>query len=155
MKNILISSYSHRWYGKPAAYLILGVSLLCVFLLMYTASSKIGEHTRFLMVLNEIPFFNRTALILSWSVPFAEILISVLLIIPKTNKLGLYLFIGLLSVFTIYIISMMLWANELPCSCGGVIQKLTWVQHIWFNIAFIGLAIYALWLGKIKLNINQ
>jgi hypothetical protein len=36
---------------------------------------------------------------------------------------------------------MVLTSANLPCSCGGVIQQLSWKQHIVFNISFIVLGI--------------
>ncbi|MDB5156121.1 MAG: hypothetical protein JWR50_828, partial [Mucilaginibacter sp.] len=50
------------------------------------------------------------------------------------------------------ILSMVLWAEKLPCHCSGAIEKLSWTQHIWFNLAFIALAISALRLSKRKTN---
>jgi hypothetical protein len=32
---------------------------------------------------------------------------------------------------------MLIVKNDLPCSCGGVIQQMTWQQHILFNVVFI------------------
>jgi hypothetical protein len=74
--------------------------------------------------------------------------------IPKTYKSGLYGFVSLLSAFTIYIASMLLWAKMLPCTCGGVIEDLSWTEHIVFNLAFLTIACLALWLSKINKPIN-
>jgi hypothetical protein len=35
---------------------------------------------------------------------------------------------------------MLAYAKHLPCSCGGVIKKLTWPQHLAFNIFFLLIA---------------
>lgn len=61
-------------------------------------------------------------------------------------------FTGLMTLFTGYILSMVLWAEKLPCHCGGAIEKLSWTQHIWFNLAFIALAAFALWISQSKTN---
>jgi len=45
--------------------------------------------------------------------------------------------------FTLYIISALIWEKKLPCHCGGAIEKLSWSQHIWFNLAFIIIAVMA------------
>jgi hypothetical protein len=90
------------------------------------------------------------AVFISFAVPIAEIIVALLLLIPQTAKTGLYSFIAVMSTFTVYIISAMVWEKHLPCHCGGAIEKLSWGQHIWFNLAFITIAIIALHL--IKLN---
>ncbi|MBB3058280.1 hypothetical protein FHS11_004729 [Mucilaginibacter gotjawali] len=123
-----------------------------MFLFLYTAHSKWTDHARFLKGLSRVSFIAGFALYISWLVPAAEVLISILLIIPQTYKWGLYGFTGLMTLFTGYIISMVLWAKKLPCHCGGAIEKLSWPQHIWFNLAFIAIAVFALWLSKSKIN---
>lgn len=121
-----------------------------MFLFLYTAYSKWTDHARFLKGLTKVKWIGSNAGYISWLVPLAEVLISLLLIIPQTYKWGLYGFTGLMALFTGYIISMVLWANKLPCHCGGAIEKLTWTQHIWFNMAFMALSVFALWLSKSK-----
>lgn len=132
--------------------LILGICSCCIFLLVYTAYAKIEDHNRFYKGLLRISYIGNYALLISWLVPLIELFVAALLIIPKTQKLGLYLFTGLMGVFTFYILSMLFWANKLPCHCGGAIEKLSWPQHFWFNIGFMALASFAIWLSKKSKN---
>jgi putative oxidoreductase len=81
---------------------------------------------------------------LAFFVPGLEILITLLLIIPRTRRIGLYISISLLTLFSIYLIYMVSFTPHLPCSCGGVISKLTWRQHIFFNLFFIAITLIAL-----------
>ncbi|ALL05761.1 hypothetical protein AQ505_09810 [Pedobacter sp. PACM 27299] len=81
---------------------------------------------------------------LAWLIPAVEILISMLLIIPKTRRYGLVSSLLIMIAFTSYLIYMISYGGPKTCGCGGVIQSLTWVQHIWFNISFIFLAGIAL-----------
>lgn len=53
-----------------------------------------------------------------------------------------------MGIFTIYIFGMWLWANKLPCLCNLIVKNLSWGQHIWFNLVFLGLAVIALLLNK-------
>ena len=119
---------------------------LCLFLFVYTAYAKLVDHERFYKGLANVHMVRHYAAFVSYFVPLAEVLISILLIVPKTIKLGLVMFVGMMIVFTVYIISALIWEPKLPCHCGGVIEKLSWMQHIWFNLAFIILALIALWL---------
>jgi hypothetical protein len=42
--------------------------------------------------------------------------------------------------------------KNLPCSCGGIISKLSWKQHILFNLFFIMLSITGI---KVQRKMNQ
>ena len=130
------------------------ICLICVFLFLYTGYSKIEDHRRFFKGLTRVTIIGPYALLISWIVPIVEIIIAILLIIPRTSKWGLYGFTILMGGFTIYIASMVLWTTKLPCHCGGAIEKLSWTQHIWFNLAFIAIAVFALWLSKFKTNLK-
>jgi len=40
--------------------------------------------------------------------------------------------------------------DNLPCSCGGVIQQLSWTQHIVFNLIFIAAGGIGIWMARKK-----
>jgi len=150
MESMIKKQTRFQLTEKTKEWLIFSICLICVFLFLYTAYSKILEHRRFLKGLSRVELIGGFAGSISWLVPAAEILIAILMIIPKAYKLGLYAFITVMTSFTGYILSMLLWAKTLPCHCGGVIETLSWTQHIWFNLAFIAIALLALWLSKRK-----
>jgi hypothetical protein len=127
------------------------IKYLCLFLFVYTAYAKLADHDRFYKGLTRVHLVSDYAMAISYVVPGIEIVISTLLIIPNTVKIGLVSFVVTMTAFTVYIISAMIWEPKLPCHCGGAIEKLSWMQHIWFNLAFIILALIALWL----LNLNK
>jgi hypothetical protein len=128
----------------------IAICWLCMALFLYTAYAKIIDHDRFLKGLTRVHLISGFAVFLSFAVPIVEIIVAFLLLIPQTEKTGLYGFIAVMSSFTIYIVSALIWERKLPCHCGGAIEKLSWSQHIWFNLAFIAIAILALRL--IQLN---
>jgi len=128
--------------------LIWGIKGLCIFLLCYTANEKIADHERFYKGLTKIQYIKDYALTISWLVPITEIAVAIAIILPPTQKLGLYLFTIMMSIFTIYIASMLLWAEKKPCHCGGAIETLTWGQHLLFNIGFTLIAIFGIYLHK-------
>jgi hypothetical protein len=150
MDSIISKKQRFQLTNKGKDRLILAICSLCIFLFLYTACAKLMDHGRFLNGLYHVEVIGRFAFYISWLVPLAEILIAILLIIPRTLKLGLYSFLGLMILFTVYILSVLLWASKLPCHCGGVIEKLSWTQHVWFNLTFIALAVCALRLLKTK-----
>lgn len=116
-------------------------------LFMYTALDKIFIHqTLFYNSLRDVFKITWLAGTISYGAPLLEIIISLLLVIPKHRKLGLWLATGLMLAFTIYIITILsvLERKDLPCHCGGVIRLMTWTQHIYFNTGFILLSALAL-----------
>jgi len=153
MESSIIKKPAFQFGSKAKERLVFSICLICMFLFLYTAYSKILEHHRFLTGLSRVAAIGGFAPYISWFVPAAEILVSILLIIPNTARWGLYGFLVLMVLFTCYILSMLLWAKKLPCHCGGAIEKLTWTQHVWFNLAFIAIAVLGLWLGKSKTKI--
>jgi len=116
-----------------AAYLVLA-------LLIYTAASKFFTIDSFASTLARSPLIGSLNKVAAWSIPISEVIISLLLIVTRTRKWGLYAALILLIIFTIYLSYMVLSGSKLPCHCGGVVSTLSWRQHIWFNIVFILLA---------------
>ncbi|WP_430981144.1 MauE/DoxX family redox-associated membrane protein [Sphingobacterium faecium] len=119
--------------------IILGTFHYLIFtLLLYSAVSKIAGYDLFVNNLDKSPFFKgiNTNLI-AVGVISLEILIPVLFFFNKTTKVAYLLSFFLFFLFTGYIIMMFLFSPYLPCSCGGLIEKLSWKQHIYFNIVFI------------------
>jgi hypothetical protein len=45
-----------------------------------------------------------------------------------------------MCIFTVYIGCMLLFAPDLPCSCGGIIRQLSWKQHLLLNLFLLVLA---------------
>lgn len=44
-------------------------------------------------------------------------------------------------LFTAYIAMILTLADYVPCSCGGVLEDMSWEQHLWFNGFFVLLSI--------------
>lgn len=77
----------------------------------------------------------------------AEAIAVMLLLIPLTRWYGLILAALLMSLFTAYIAYMLITASALPCSCGGIISKLGWKEHLWLNIILFIIACLAVKAG--------
>lgn len=148
MESIITNDTKFQMSQTTREKIITASCWLCMALFLYTAYAKIVDHARFLAGLTRVHLISGFAVFISFAVPISEILIALLLLIPMTVKTGLYSFIAIMSLFTIYIISAMIWEPHLPCHCGGAIEKLSWGQHIWFNLAFITIAVFALRLIK-------
>jgi len=123
---------------------------LFILLFTYTASSKLYELRKFRFVLNMSPLLKNFSRILSVGVPIIELCIALLLFIPATAKAGVIAAVSLLLLFTAYIIYMITTDPNLPCSCGGVIQQLSWKRHILFNLVFIAAGSISIWMERKK-----
>lgn len=130
------------------------ITTLFIFLWLYTVASKIVGYNIFLAQLKMSHILGHVALPISIIIPTIELIIAGILIIgiyTQRNKLlksGLIASAGLLGLFTLYISTMMLTNSHLPCTCGGFIQKLSWPQHLIFNIVFIMIAMIGIMLMR-------
>jgi hypothetical protein len=39
-----------------------------------------------------------------------------------------------------------------PCSCGGILEEMSWNQHMAFNITFIAIAVIAIFISQIRIK---
>jgi hypothetical protein len=109
---------------------------LLILLFAYTGISKLSEQRIFEYVISKSPLIGTWAPGLSWTIPIVELLTVILLFFPYTKLAGLWASLGLMLLFTGYIAYMLVFSSKLPCSCGGVLKKLTWIQHLEFNVLF-------------------
>lgn len=113
------------------------MSCLLIFLWVYAAASKLLDYQTFSVQLGQSPLLTPIAGLMAWFVPVVEILLAVMLGINKTRRYGLYGSFFLLVAFTAYIVAITRFSDFVPCSCGGILEKLSWNQHLVFNIGFV------------------
>ncbi len=116
------------------------ISSLFILLFVYTAVVKLVEHNTFEAALSRFPLIKAQADLVSWVFPIMEIFVVIFLFIPSIRKWGFIASFFLMFGFTGFIIYMIYFTPNLPCSCGGVIAQMTWRQHLLFNIFFTVLA---------------
>lgn len=117
------------------------ISSLLILLFIYTALSKLLDYASFKSVLSRSPLIAGQAAVVALALPITEIMVSLLLFVPRTRLWGFYGASVLMTVFTLYLAYMILFTPKLPCSCGGVLKQMTWNQHLVFNIFFLLLAL--------------
>lgn len=122
------------------SFLIIGSCILFILLFVYAALSKVLDYETFSLQLAQSPLLSAYAEIIALSVPSLEVIIALLLVIPRFRILGLYAAFTLMVMFTAYIYIILNFSDFVPCSCGGVLEKLSWTQHLIFNVALIILA---------------
>ncbi|MBK5214555.1 MAG: hypothetical protein JJE55_12945 [Flavobacteriaceae bacterium] len=123
-------------------------SYLFILLFLYAATSKLLDFETFTVQLAQSPLLSAYAGIIAWLVPGIEITIAILLMVPKFRTLALYAAFTLMVMFTAYIYIILNFSDFIPCSCGGVLEKLSWKQHLIFNVVFIVLAGVAIYFSK-------
>lgn len=124
---------------------------LTILLFMYTGVSKLLEYDKFVfqMRLAPLSLMYSWAPIIAWVVPTVELILVVLLYLDRTRLLGMVGSFLLMMSFQGYIIWIKLLhiqtGVKLPCTCGGIISKMSWTTHLLFNAVFVfllGLSIY-------------
>lgn len=111
-----------------------------VYLFAYTAHAKFVGHDKFVTTLSKSPLIGpEYADFIAWAIPVAEALLALLLVYPPMMRKALWASMSLIVAFTTYLIYMVV--SDLPrtCNCGGVIESLTWTQHILFNLILIAI----------------
>lgn len=117
------------------------ICFLFIALFVYAATSKLIDYQKFQIQLGQSPLLTAFAGLVAWIIPVTEIGISIMLAWPKLRLTGLYLAFGLMVVFTGYIIAITRFSDYVPCSCGGVLQNMSWNEHLAFNIGFVLLSL--------------
>lgn len=137
---------------NPQIPVIIGYFFVLLF--CYAAVSKLLDFENFQLQLAQSPLLSAFAGITSYAVIIIEFAISLLLCVSKTRLLGLYASLSLMSGFTIYIFLILYYSDFIPCSCGGILEKLGWTEHLIFNIGCVILAIIGIILYEKKRNIR-
>ena len=117
------------------------ICALLVMLFVYASISKIRTFETFKVQLEKSPYVSDIAGFVAWSLPLAELLVVVLLIIKKTRLIGLYAALFMMLLFTGYIYAILHFSYYVPCSCGGILSKMNWNDHLIFNYIFTFLAL--------------
>lgn len=126
------------------------ITFLNIGLFLYTAIAKIADYSLMRDELAQSPILAPVSNLVAILLPVVEIIVVLMLVVPRWRLKGYYLTLGLMTLFTVYIVILLSSDKDLPCSCGGIIQELTWQQHLIFNSAFILADIWG-----IRLLINQ
>lgn len=124
------------------SYVITFLQCLVFFLFVYSGITKTMGFGLFVNTIDKSLFFNDfNTRFIGAAVIAAELAIPVLLFFESTTLYGYLLSFLLLLLFTAYIFLMFLFSPFLPCSCGGLIESLSWRGHIFFNLAFMSISL--------------
>ncbi|MBN8857131.1 MAG: hypothetical protein J0H29_02015 [Sphingobacteriales bacterium] len=126
---------------------------LMVLLFTYAGASKLLQQDVFRIQLINVPVIKKYRDIFALTLPIFELLLAVLMIVKHTRVAGLVVSLVTLCIFIAYLSISLLTNSDLPCHCGGVINSLSWKQHIFFNLFFIVVATFGLYTQRsVKLS---
>jgi hypothetical protein len=120
------------------------ISYLYILLFIYASVSKLLDFENFRIQLAQSPLLSAWAGFIAPAVIATELLLSLLLCFKGTRLYGLYGSFFLMIAFTVYIYIILNYSDFVPCSCGGIIENLSWTQHMIFNITFALMALAAI-----------
>jgi uncharacterized membrane protein YphA (DoxX/SURF4 family) len=117
------------------------ICLLYILLFVYAAVSKLLDFENFQVQLGQSPLLSAFAGLIAWLIPIIELCIALMIVLKRWRLIGLFAAFSLMVMFTVYIYIILNYSSFVPCSCGGILEKLGWTEHLIFNIIFIVLAI--------------
>jgi hypothetical protein len=117
------------------------ISALFIILFIYTGLNKLLDYDTFKFQMGRSPYLQNISSLVAATLPTGELLVALALVMKRTRLAGLYASFFLMSLFTGYVAIMLNFSYYLPCSCGGILQALSWHQHLVFNSLFTILAV--------------
>ena len=99
---------------KIRFWLPYAISMVCAFLMVYAATSKLWDFQRFKVQLGQSPVLTAYVEWVAWSVPLTEYILALLLLIDTTREKALFGFLGLMTMFTTYIVIVLNFSDYVP-----------------------------------------
>ena len=128
------------------------IAILVIILFVYAALAKLTDYANFQFGLSESPIISPIAGFLAWAIPAGELVIAVMLVVPAWRLFGLIASFILMLLFTFYIGGMLMMGTDIPCSCGGILEDMSWGMHIVFNSVYVILIAIGMWLEYKKVK---
>lgn len=120
------------------------ISYFFILLFCYASISKIMDFKNFQIQISESPLLSVYAGFIPFAIVVLELIIAGLLCYRKTRNVGIIGSFILMLIFTGYIFYIIQTSENLPCSCGGILEKMSWHQHLYFNIGCVVISVIAL-----------
>ncbi|MDR0265385.1 MAG: hypothetical protein LBJ04_19370 [Sphingobacterium sp.] len=110
---------------------VLTFALLCLWI--YVGSKKVFTYAEFRASMIRQPFEDQYGFVLSDILPAVELATGILFIFERTKRLGFWLTLLLMLVFSAYVILALqdTWGS-IPCDC--ILEfPISWKAHLWIN----------------------
>lgn len=126
------------------------ICFLYILLFVYAAVNKLLDFENFQVQLAQSPLLSAFAGPISYIVLVVEVVIALMLSFQGSKKTGLYAGFSLMVMFTGYIVIMLNFSPFVPCSCGGILEDMSWTEHLVFNMIFVMLGYFGIVLSPNK-----
>jgi putative oxidoreductase len=124
---------------------------LLVLVWVYAATSKLLDFGRFEKKMHNQVLYPFVQSVLIYCLPATELFTALLLLFDRTLLKGLWLSLGLMMIFTAYIgLALLHFFRHVPCSCGGILENMSWQAHLYFNLFILALDLIAIVIFKRK-----
>lgn len=121
------------------------IIILLIVVFAYPGMNKLLEIKKFEEQLSFSPLLpDAITPYLAWIIPILLISLAGLLLIRRIRPIVLKAYIGLMGLFTLYIIAILTVASFIPCSCIGFSDRLSWKQQLIMNIIVLILSLFTL-----------
>ncbi|MBL7728277.1 MAG: hypothetical protein JNM68_11345 [Dinghuibacter sp.] len=136
---------------KRSETVVTAVSLMLIMLFVYAAATKLMDMRTFIYQIKLSPLIpDGFHVFVAYLMPVAEIVTGVLLCFKYTRRIALYASYFLMLMFTFYLYFLLKYSTFIPCSCGGILGKMSWETHIIFNLLVSFMAGFACYLEEKK-----
>ena len=121
-----------------------------IFFFTYSALGKLLDLESFQTVIKNLPLIGQssTVSIIGYLTPFAELIVALLIAIPRSRYIGLLAAVPVLLLFTSFIVYILFLNPDSSCSCIKPISILTRGQQLYVNGGFILLLLITLKIRK-------
>ena len=123
--------------GRKRQVAIEIIAFLFIVLFLYAAVNKLVDYGKFKIQIGQSPLLTGLGNMVPWLVILLEVLVSIALAIPRIRRFAFFSAYCLMAMFTTYIVAILNFASSVPCSCGGILERMGWTEHLIFNIAFL------------------
>ena len=121
---------NHSHLHQPYRFLKEAFPILLLFLTVFVAVQKLNLHHQFYLDLyNSFPLSKSGARVAAITLPLSLLVIAGLLITSATRKAGLISFLAGSLGYCLSILYLWYGREQLPCSCGGLVNYLSWPQQ--------------------------
>lgn len=131
------------------------ICVLYILLFVYAALSKLIDFENFQVQIGQSPLLSAFAGWIAYTVPISELIIALLLVFPGYRLWAMYFAFSLMVLFTAYIVIILNFSSYIPCSCGGILEKMGWTEHLVFNSVFCLLGLAAMLLLRKQGTFNK
>jgi putative oxidoreductase len=134
--------------SKAERFLKISASIIAL-LWFYAAVSKLMNFEHFKEAIQKQPLWPAMKAVVTYGLLPFEILLGIMLITEKRVMRGLYLSAASFLLFfgyTALILSKVF--GGVPCACGGLIERMGWTFHLWFNLGFFALTLITIIIHK-------